>query len=348
MCVIEPPSAGWYKKIEEATNPGGAACFSLGEFPYCPQNRIEQMAKSSSISPRAIIQLIRPKQWVKNLFVFAPLVFAKDLFIADFVVASLRAFAAFCLTASAIYIINDLQDVDADRAHPKKKSRPIAAGVISPAQALIICALLLIVDVALVWGMRKHFHVLLSAYFLINLAYTYKLKEIFLLDVFIVAAGFMLRVLSGAYAIGVAVSSWLVLCSLFISLFLGFAKRRGELVLQQTSGSMLERKVLQSYTVDLIDQMLTITAAATVISYAMYTVAPRTMEVFGTEKLIYSTLFVIYGVFRYMYLIRTTDSVENPANVVTSDLPIIFTTVLWIVCCILLIYFRSAIPFLEH
>jgi decaprenyl-phosphate phosphoribosyltransferase len=306
------------------------------------------MATANSKSLRATFQLIRPKQWVKNLFVFAPLIFAKDLFNTDAIVESLRAFVAFCLVASAVYIINDLQDIEADRAHPKKKFRPLAAGLLSKTQALIVCGGMLLIDLFVVWGMRRHFLVLLTLYFLMNLAYTFRLKEIFLLDVFIVAGGFMLRILSGAYAIGVVVSSWLVLCSLFMSLFLGFAKRRGELSLLQKTGGVMGRKVLQTYSMDLIDHMLTITGGAAVISYAMYTVAPRTVEMFGTEKLIYTTLFVIYGIFRYLYLTRVTDSVENPALVVTSDLPIIITTSLWITSCTMLIYFRAYIPFIEH
>ncbi len=146
----------------------------------------------------------------------------------------------------------------------------------------------------------------------------------------------MLRVLGGAYAINVEVSTWIVLCSLFISLFLGFAKRRGELV--QVQRSSQERKVLSLYKVDFIDQMLTIAAAGAVISYALYTVAPRTIEMFGTEKMIYTTVFVIYGVFRYLYIIHTSSANENPTNAVTSDYTILGTGILWILSCIVLIY----------
>jgi 4-hydroxybenzoate polyprenyltransferase len=291
------------------------------------------------------VKLIRPKQWIKNLFVFAPLIFAKELFLAGPFLVTLRAFAAFCMTASAVYIINDLFDADADRAHPEKRHRPLAAGNITTAQALLLLGVLAATDTLLLWGMSKGFITIIITYFVMNLAYTLKLKEVFLLDVFIIAAGFMLRVLGGAYAIEVFVSSWIVLCSLFISLFLGFAKRRGELVSVQNAGAVSERKVLQHYRVELIDQILTITAAGTVISYAMYTVAPRTIEVFGTEKLIYTTVFVIYGVFRYLYLIHT-ESVENPTSTVSSDIPIIANATLWIAACVVLIYFRGEIPWL--
>ena len=291
------------------------------------------------------VKLIRPKQWIKNLFVFAPLIFAKELFLAGPFLVTVRAFAAFCMTASAVYIINDLFDVDADRTHPEKRHRPLAAGNITTAQALLLLGVLAAIDTLLLWGMSRGFITIIITYFVMNLAYTLKLKEVFLLDVFIIAAGFMLRVLGGAYAIEVFVSSWIVLCSLFISLFLGFAKRRGELVAVQNAGAVPERKVLQLYRVELIDQILTITAASTVISYAMYTVAPRTIEVFGTDKLIYTTVFVIYGVFRYLYLIHT-ESVENPTSTVSSDLPIIANAALWITACVVLIYFRGEIPWL--
>lgn len=291
----------------------------------------------------AAIKLIRPKQWIKNGFVFAPLVFAKELFLPEPLLLTVRTFAAFCLTASMVYIINDMIDVEADRAHPKKKLRPLAARTISVPAAFGVLALLLVVDVLLVAGMPEKFLLLLGAYFLMNLAYTFKLKEIFLLDVFIIAAGFMLRVLGGAYAISVYVSSWLILCTLFISLFLGFAKRRGEIVAMQAAGAMPERKVLQHYRLGVLDQMLTITAAGTVISYALYTVAPRTVTVFGTDKLIYTTVFVMYGVFRYMHLIHTTEAVENPAAVVSSDFPIIANVLLWVASCVVLIYFTGVV-----
>ncbi len=303
------------------------------------------MARASLLGP--MIRLIRPKQWLKNLFVFAPLIFARELFLLEADLIAVRAFLAFCFTASAIYIINDIADAEADRAHPEKRHRPIASGEVSPPQALVLLSALIILTVVIVSGMDPRFITILGAYFLFNLAYSFRLKEVLLLDVFIVAAGFMFRVLGGAYAIDVRVSSWLVLCSLFISLFLGFAKRRGELA---TVGPDPEggagRKVLRLYSMAFIDQLLTIVAAGTVISYALYTVAPRTIETFGTEKLIYTTVFVLYGVFRYMYLIQTTSKVENPTNAVTSDLPIIVTGLLWILSCVVLIYSAGRIPWL--
>ena len=295
----------------------------------------------------AYLKLIRPKQWLKNFFVFAPLIFAQELFHVPAVLESLKAFAAFCLCASAIYTLNDITDLEADRAHPEKRHRPIAAGLIPVPAALILFSLLLAAAVVLTSQMDGRFLVVLATYVVVNVAYSLRLKEVMLLDVFMVAAGFMFRVVGGAYAINVRVSSWLVLCSLFVSLFLGFAKRRGELLVALGSGTESKRKVLSLYRVDFIDQMLTITAAGTVISYALYTVAPRTIEVFHTEKLIYTTVFVLYGMFRYLYLTHTSSSVENPTNSVTSDVPILMTGILWILACIVLIYAGDLLPLME-
>ncbi len=286
----------------------------------------------------AYLKLIRPKHWVKNFFVFAALIFARELFHLEPFLEAVKAFVVFSLSASAIYIINDVADVDADRAHPEKRNRPIASGAIPVPRALVLAGLLLAVSALIVSGMTHLFIIAIVVYVLMNLAYSFRLKEVVLLDVFIVAAGFMLRVVGGAYAINVTVSSWLVLCSLFISLFLGFAKRRSELQRAAPAGAAEQRRVLAMYVPAVLDQMLTIAGAGAVISYALYTVAPRTVEIFHTEKLIYTTVFVIFGVFRYLHLIYTSADVENPTNAVTRDLPIIVTVALWIVSCVGIIY----------
>jgi 4-hydroxybenzoate polyprenyltransferase len=302
------------------------------------------MNSGPAFSPREALRLLRPKQWTKNTFVFAPLIFAKLLFDPDPLLLTLRAFLAFCLTASAVYIINDIADREADRAHPEKRHRPLAAGTLSVPQAIIILAAVLGIDLLFLLNLPLKFDLLVVSYFAMNLLYSLKLRDVFLLDVFIIAAGFMLRVLGGAYAINVVLSNWIVLCSLFISLFLGFAKRRGELREAQEAGIATKRKVLQLYRVEFLDQVLTITAAGTVISYALYSVAPRTIEVFGTDRLIYTTVFVIYGVFRYLFLIHTTSSVQNPAAALSSDVPILVNGILWIAACVAIIYWGGTIP----
>jgi 4-hydroxybenzoate polyprenyltransferase len=293
-----------------------------------------------------IIALLRPKQWVKNFFVFAPLVFSLELFKMTPLQTSLRAFFAFCLTASAVYTINDIVDVESDRQHPDKKNRPLAARKISLTQAYVLFCFMIVCAGLTASQMDTRFQVVLVSYFLMNLAYSFKLKHVVLLDVFIIAAGFMMRVLAGAYAIDVQVSSWIVLCTMFISLFLGFAKRRGEIVLMEEQGVSTERKVLDLYRVGFLDQMLTIAATGAVVSYALYTVAPRTLALLGTEKMIYTTVFVIFGIFRYLYLIHMTDSTENPTNAVTSDVAILITGFLWIASCVLLIYAGGNFAFL--
>jgi 4-hydroxybenzoate polyprenyltransferase len=278
---------------------------------------------------------VRPKQWIKNLFVFAPAVFAREIFHPGAALVIVQAFFAFCAAASAVYIVNDMSDIAADRAHPEKKDRPLASGAITKTEATALLAALLIATAILAAGMHPAFVGVLGSYVILNVAYSLKLKEVVLLDVFIIAAGFMLRVLGGAAAISVPVSSWIVLCTLFISLF-------------QEQSVAAERKVLRYYTVAFIDQLLTIAAAGAVISYALYTVAPRTVESFGTDNLIYTTIFVLFGVFRYLHLIHTSRSTENPTNTVTSDPVILIVVILWISACILIIYgAQQSGPFLR-
>jgi len=295
------------------------------------------------------VALVRPKQWIKNLFVLAPLIFARELFHPEVVLLAVRAFLGFCFAASIVYIINDMADLEADRVHPEKKHRPLASGAVTPGEAFLVLAFLAVLVVVVVYPMPAQYIAILCFYLAMNLAYSYKLKEVVLLDVFIIAAGFMFRVLSGAFAIHVGVSSWIILCTLFVSLFLGFAKRRGELLTMEGEGTSSERKVLQRYSITFIDQMLTIAAAGAVISYALYTVAPRTIAVFGTEHMIYTTIFVLYGIFRYLYLIHFSHSTENPTNAVTSDRTIILVVVLWVLTCVFLIYFaRDPLPMTYH
>ena len=293
-----------------------------------------------------LIKLARPKQWLKNFFVFAPLLFSKHIFDPSYVINSLEAFFTFCLISSSVYIINDILDVESDRAHPKKKFRPIASGEISINQALIFLAVLCAVIVLTFFFEKPVFIFVIALYFLTNLFYSLKIKSVVLLDVFFISFGFMLRVLGGAAAIGVTVSSWMVLTTIFISLFLAISKRRGELsqiVNAENIGK--QRPVLKEYSVEFADQLNTIAAAGTIISYALYTVSERTLSTFGTEKLIYTTPFVIYGIFRYMYLMHKKNLGESPTSIVVKDLPILLNVILWFLACLLVIY-KDKIPFI--
>lgn len=289
-----------------------------------------------------LIKLARPKQWVKNFFVFAPLLFSKHIFEPAYVINSFEAFFTFCLASSAVYIINDILDVESDRAHPKKKYRPIASGEISIRQAVIFFIVLLIMVLFTFFFQNPAFIFLTIIYFITNLFYSVKIKSVVLLDVFFISFGFMLRVLGGAAAISVPVSSWMVLTTIFISLFLAISKRRGELS-QIINNENIEkqRPVLKEYSVEFADQLNTIAAAGTIISYALYTVSERTVATFGTEKLIYTTPFVIYGIFRYMYLMHKKNLGESPTSIVTKDIPILLTVICWLIVCVMIIYTKK-------
>lgn len=287
------------------------------------------------------IALLRPKQWIKNFFVFAPLLFSQHLFEGGSVWPALQIFGAFCFLASAVYVLNDIRDRASDAHHPKKRHRPIAAGRVGVPAALTELAVCVIIAVVLAWTLPWKAQAALLLYAAINIAYSAVLKHIVLVDVFCVASGFMLRVMAGAYAINVQVSQWLILCALFISLLLAIAKRRSELKLKDGPGESKTRAVLESYTLSIIDQMTTISASGVVISYALYTVSDRTVRVFGTENLVYTTVFVLYGVFRYLYLEHKERLGESPTDVVTSDIPLIVNMALWVASIVVIIYFKT-------
>lgn len=295
-----------------------------------------------------LFKLIRPKQWIKNFFVFAPLLFSRHIFHLEYLIPSIAAFIIFSLASSAVYIINDIMDVESDRVHPKKKYRPIASGEVSVKQAMIFLVFLIVVIIAGLIFQRPVFSFVIVLYLITNLLYSLKVKSIVLLDVFFISFGFMLRVLGGAAAIGVTVSSWMILTTIFISLFLAISKRRSELSQTLNKENIdKQRKVLKEYSVEFADQINTIAAAGTIISYALYTVSERTVFTFGTEKLIYTTPFVIYGIFRYMYLMHQKNLGESPTSIVTKDIPIILDVLGWFAFSLLIIY-RESIPYIPQ
>ncbi len=293
---------------------------------------------------KAIFHLLRIKQWTKNIFVFAALVFSKKLLNPDSVFISVRAFFAFSFTASLVYVMNDVADRERDRQHPKKRFRPIASGTISLRSAFVIAAILLVLIACFVYGLNWHFSLCLVVYLVMNLAYSFYLKEIVLIDVFVIAIGFMLRVIGGALVLNVARSSWLILTTMFLSLFLGISKRRGELVAlgapSGSDGSYQTRKVLEEYSIEFVEQMTTICAAGFVFSYALYTVSDRTVNMFGTENLIFTTPFVLYGVFRYLYLLHKKHLGESPTDVVLTDIPMLLNFAAYAIAMFAIIYLR--------
>lgn len=287
----------------------------------------------------ALLKLIRIKDWIKNLFVFVPLIFSKHLFDPKYLLKTFLAFLFFCVASSIVYVFNDLKDYDADRQHPKKKKRPIASGAISTRQAELIIAFLSLLLLSMCFFHNTDFIIIAFSYLIMNLFYTISLKTVVILDVFCIAAGFVLRIISGAFAIDVDISSWLLLTTMFLSLFLALSKRYAEMV-SLGDNTQYTRKVLNDYSISFLSQMTTISAGATILCYALYTVSDRTIKAFGTENLIFTTPFVVYGIFRYIYLINKKISGENPSDVLYKDVFMLANIVLYVVISVLMIYLK--------
>jgi len=249
----------------------------------------------------------------------------------------LTAFFIFCLLSSVVYVINDIVDAEADRHHPLKKNRPIAAGKISNANGITIAFVLFAVVLFLSVYTNSMFKIFALLYLVINIFYTFKLKHMVLLDIFSIAAGFMIRVTAGALIISVEISSWLILTTMFLSLFLAVMKRRSELVVAGNEQAST-RKVLEYYSTNFIDQMATIAAAGVIISYALYTVSIRTITVFQTEHLIYTTPFVVFGIFRYMFLVINQNKGENTTEIMVTDISTIMNILLYGLTTIVIVY----------
>lgn len=285
-----------------------------------------------------LIELCRPKQWIKNLFVFAPILFSGRLLEIPLLIENILAFIAFCGISSSVYVLNDIIDVVSDRAHKKKRYRPIAAGDVTIPNAKILFILILIFTAFVCLKLNILFILTISIYFLNNLLYSFKIKNVVLLDVFSISLGFILRVIGGAVAISINVSSWMIITTIFISLFLGISKRRAELSGPNQESLEKQRKVLSDYDVTFVDQLNTIAATGTIISYALYTVSEKALLAFHSDKLIYTTPFVIYGIFRYLYLLHQKNLGESPTQIVTKDIPIIINSLLWLIACAVIIY----------
>jgi 4-hydroxybenzoate polyprenyltransferase len=285
--------------------------------------------------------LIRPTQWLKNIFLFAPLIFSKHLFEMAYFWREALAFVNFCLVSSIVYVINDIADREADKLHPIKRNRPLASGILHLSDAVVIVLILLAFVFCLMPYLSVRFWYTIAIYVFLNIAYSFWLKQVVIVDVFIIAAGFMLRVFAGVFAIEVVISSWLILCTLFVSVFLAVSKRRGELLLSAATDSYASRSVLKQYDVAFVDQIMTVAASGMAISYALYTVAERTVNIFDTENLIFTTVFVLFGIFRYIFLMRERKTDDNPMRLLLSDVPLIVNILLWFLACVFIIYFHN-------
>ena len=286
-----------------------------------------------------IIISMRPRQWTKNALIFAALIFSQHLFQLDYFLKSLAGFFLFCLVSGSIYIFNDLLDIENDKTHPTKKERPITAGRISRVQAISISILGSVSGIIIAFFLNLGFGILTVGYLILQLLYTIGLKKIVLIDVFVIAIGFVIRAVAGALIIEVEISPWLLICTLLLSLFLALSKRRHELGLVEEGVN--SRSVLDSYSHDLLDQMINIVGAGTVISYALYTMADATITKFGTDKLIYTLPFVLFGIFRYLYIVHKKNEGGSPEKVLLTDIPLIVNILLYGIAAATIIYFLS-------
>ncbi|MFQ5973397.1 MAG: decaprenyl-phosphate phosphoribosyltransferase [Alphaproteobacteria bacterium] len=291
----------------------------------------------AAASLRLLIVSARPWEWSKNAFLFAALLFAKRLTDRESVESVALAFGLYCLATTGVYLINDVIDRDEDREHPRKRSRPAASGALPVGTAVAAAALLMLAAVAGAFALRAPFGVVVSAYVLLMLAYSKWLKHVVIVDVFAIATGFVLRVVGGAVVIDVTMSHWLLICTLLLALFLGFSKRRGEL-LALAEGASRHRRVLTDYSPPFLDMMIGIVTSATVVAYTLYTVSEETIEKFHTDKLLLTLPFVLYGIFRYLYLVYRHDRGDNPARALFRDAPLLASVVAWGVVSALIVY----------
>jgi len=275
------------------------------------------------------LKLLRPHQWIKSGFVCVGLLFGHAWDDPLLVHKVLLAAAAFALAASAVYVGNDFADRERDRQHPEKSQRPLACGSVSVTQALLLAAGCLLAALLLAQAAGGAVLRIVLFYVVLNAAYSLGLKHVVLLDVFIISAGFMLRILAGTLGVGIAPSHWLLLCGLLLTLFLGFAKRRAELnALAGQGGS--HRRVLDDYDPVLLDKLITICAAGAIVSYSLYTVSAETVAMHGTSNLIYTVPFVIYGIFRYLFLLHRRGGGGDPAAALLRDTHLLAAFAAWL------------------
>ncbi|MEA2064323.1 MAG: decaprenyl-phosphate phosphoribosyltransferase [Gemmatimonadota bacterium] len=287
--------------------------------------------------PADLIKSMRPVQWIKNLLVFAGLIFAHELSDPHKISLTVQAFCVFCILSSAVYLLNDCIDRERDCQHPLKRMRPLASGALS--LELVLGVALALAAGAGVWGFFLGGRLLMigGLYLALNLLYSWRLKQLVIIDVMAIACGFVLRVLAGTLVIGVYTSPWLLLCTFLLSLFMGFGKRRHELVLLEEEAAE-HRDVLMHYSPYFLDQMISIVTASTLICYILYTLSPETVDKVGSYDLLYSVPLVMYGIFRYLYLIHQRESGGDPAQLVLTDRSLLLAVCCWSACVFYVLY----------
>ncbi len=295
-----------------------------------------QAARGRSF-PRVLLDSMRVRQWIKNLVIFAALVFSQTLTESQRLGRAAAAFAVFCAVSSAVYILNDILDLSRDRLHPTKRSRPIAAGELSPAQAAAAACVLVAIALPVSWALSPVFALLVLLYLSNNILYSIWLKRVVIVDVMIIASGYVIRAVAGGVVIDVAISAWLILCTILLALFLGFTKRRQELA-QLDTDAPSTRAALRDYSVAFLDQMIAIVTSATVVAYALYALSPDTHAKLGTPYLSLTIPFVLYGIFRYLYLVHQRRMGESPTGAFYADKPLFINVVLWAATAVAVLY----------
>lgn len=292
---------------------------------------------------RALVRSLRPHQWTKNLVVFAALAFSKHLFDATLFLRSLAAFAIFCALSGTVYLVNDIVDLERDRIHPLKRLRPLASGALGVGTARAAAFVLGLAALGTALGLGLAFAAVSAAYLALNLCYSLKLKELAIVDVLALSMSFVARAVAGAVAIGVHFSEWLLMCTILLALFLSLAKRRHEIV--SLSGNASDhRRSLADYSPYLLDQMIAVVTASCVMSYALYTTARETVERFATDRLIWTLPFVLYGIFRYLYLVHQREQGGSPTDVLLTDRPLLVNLALWAAAIVAIVYSAHGAP----
>jgi 4-hydroxybenzoate polyprenyltransferase len=286
-----------------------------------------------------LLDAIRIKHWIKNLFIFAPLIFSENFLNPVLLQKSIIAFLAFSSAASSVYLFNDLFDRENDQRHPAKRLRPIASGRLKIAHARMLAIAFLLVSVALSLIVNVEFTLITAAYLVLNIVYTLELKRVVILDVLVLALFYVIRVSGGGYAIGVHVSNWLLICTLFLALLMGFGKRRHELVLLKENAKE-HRGILADYSPYFLDQMIAVVTPSTLVVYSMYTLSQETIAKFQTNKLPLTIPLVLYGIFRYLYLVHQKEEGGNPTQLMLTDKPLILTVLGWVAAVLVILYIK--------
>jgi 4-hydroxybenzoate polyprenyltransferase len=295
------------------------------------------------MTARAVLVSLRPHQWTKNLVVFAALAFSKHLFDLVPLARATFAFALFCGLSGAVYLLNDLADLERDRRHPLKRLRPLASGALPPRAAGIVAAVLAFGCLGLAFLLGRPFAATAFVYLGLNLLYSFRLKEVVIVDVLCVSLGFVVRAVAGAVALGVAISDWLLICTLLLALFLTLSKRRHELTSLNQEASA-HRKILAEYSPYLLDQMINVVTASLLTAYAFYTTAAETREKFQTDRVAWTIPFVLYGIFRYLYLVHQKEKGGSPSDVLLTDRPLLAAVALWAAAVVVIVYTAGGAP----